>query len=95
MFPSRYFGVQESNVVAVFWNDHDHRSPGSRILYKVYRLEQGLAALEKIQRVSTYVSEKTDKEFSGSLMLVAHWIDVPQYPFGSRYFQVCLNLSSY
>ncbi len=90
VFPSRYFGVQQSNVVAVFWNDHDHRLPssGSQITYKVYKPEQGVAALEKLEQISAFISTQNGEDFSGMWMLVAYWRDVPQYPFGSSYYQV-------
>lgn len=87
-FPSRYFGVRESNVVALFWNDHDHRAGRSRIAYKTYTPEQGDIAAEKISRISTFVSNEVEEEFTGIWMLVAHWMDVPPYPFGSSYYQV-------
>ena len=88
LFPTRYTGMRSSNVVAVFWNDHDHRSSGSRIVYKTYKPDQGAMARTKLDRVSTFVSEKIEEEFSGVWMMVAHWMDVPPYPFGSYYYQV-------
>ena len=79
LFPTTNF-VRNGFVVAPFWSDVDARIAGC-IQYQVFDPVSDNAT---ISEVSSYISQATNKSFSGVWMLVAEWRDVHPYPHGSR-----------
>ena len=75
--------IRNSSVVAPFWSDVDTRIEGC-IQYQVFDPVSDNAT---ISEVSSYVSQATNRSFSGVWMLVAEWRDVHPFPHGSMLFQ--------
>lgn len=84
-FPTNFLRVAQTNIVAPFWNDHDLRD--SSAYYKVYNASSGEAgAINSLEYVSSLISyqerdELRGSRFEGIWMLVAHWENVPPFPF--------------
>ena len=83
-FPSRDLRIRQSNILALFWNDHDLRN--SSIFYEVFQAaEQDVNVIRPFSSalayVSSFISHVMDIDFVGTWMLVAHWQEVKPFPF--------------
>ena len=77
--PSRFSFTSTPNyLVAPFWADIDIRINGS-ISYEVHSTSAGSSSIALLNRVSTFISNQKNTQFSGNWMLVASWSQVPAY----------------
>jgi hypothetical protein len=73
-------------IVAPYWSDINTRSVGS-VSYEIHTNQTSLSLLHK---VSKYIREKEENQFSGTWMLVAEWNSVSRPGMGQWF-----NLSMY
>ena len=67
-----------SYLVAPFWADIDITVHGS-ISYEVHSTSAGSSSIALLNRVSTFISNQQNTQFSGNWMLVASWSQVSAY----------------
>ena len=77
--PSLFSSTSPYNyLVAPFGADIDIRIHGS-ISYEVHSTSAGSSSIALLNRVSTFISNQKNTQFSGNWMLVASWSQVPAY----------------
>ena len=74
----------DAALVAPFWADNDISNRVGAISYEVH------SSGSPISRVSTFISQQQQVQFSGSWMLLAEWNNVPQ--FNGSTDDVCTKL---
>ena len=76
--PSLFSSTSPYNyLVAPFWADIDISIHGS-ISYEVHSTSAGSSSIALLNRVSTFISNQQNTQFSGNWMLVATWSQVSQ-----------------
>ena len=77
--PSLFSSTSPYNyLVAPFWADIDISIHGS-ISYEVHNTSAGSSSIALLNRVSTFISNQQNTQFSGNWMLVASWSQVSAY----------------
>ena len=77
--PSLFSSTSTPNyLVAPFWADIDITVHGS-ISYEVHSTSAGSSSIALLNRVSTFISNQQNTQFSGNWMLVASWSQVSAY----------------
>ena len=84
-FPGVFTIVQNSLLIAPFWDDVDISGGGGSVSYQIFSSEDNDSlANTNLNAVNTYVnSVHGDGSFMGIWMLVAYWNQVSPYPHGS------------
>ena len=72
------FTTPYNYLVAPFWADIDISIHGS-ISYEVHSTSAGSSSIALLNRVSTFISNQQNTQFSGNWMLVASWSQVSAY----------------
>lgn len=84
LFPTNQQAVHDSLVVAPFWSDVDVRLEGDIYFRQFFRASGTESDTTLLNYISSYVAatQTNATNFTGSMMLVAQWKNVPPYPHG-------------
>ena len=80
LFPGLEADVSNVYLAAPFWSDVDISSGFGSIFYEILSAGDDRSE-DLLASVSDFITNQTDRQFSGSWMMVAQWNEVPEFSF--------------